>query len=287
VGSWVAGSRARVSGTGLGRSGRVVDTVWVSFDGLSDELVDLLDRLFGPEAVRFRGFAARLAPDEPVLIEESAAARAVRPYGWLLDRLGADGVRLTSAGYLPPVVVTEAVTALGWHERWIGAANREYHTTPVLELRESARRFGLVRKHRGVLYPTKLGRALRADPLSLWWHVAECLPDARSEAEEDAGLLLLVVVASGTPVNTTMLDRLLCKGMAALGWQIARTGEALNDWQAFAAARNTWTALRRLGGLPEDDWNVPAAPATPAGIQLARAALLRRDRRIPPAGRDD
>jgi hypothetical protein len=187
----VDGRRRSVSG--------VVDTVRVSFDGLSDELADLLDRLSGPDADRFRGFAARLAPHEPVLIEESAAGRAVRPYGWLLTRLGVDGVRLTSAGYLPPVVVAEAVAALGWHERWIGAANREYHSTPVLEMRESARRFGLVRKYRGVLSPTKLGRALLADPLSLWWHIAERLPDARSEAEADAGLLLLVVLASGTP----------------------------------------------------------------------------------------
>ncbi len=214
----------------------------MSSDGLSDELADLLDRLSGPDADRFRGFAARLAPHEPVLIEESAAGRAVRPYGWLLTRLGVDGVRLTSAGYLP---------------------------------------------YRGVLSPTKLGRALLANPLSLWWHIAERLPDARSEAEADAGLLLLVVLASGTPVNTTMLDRLLCKGMAALGWQVARTGGPLDDQQAFTAARNTWTALRRLGALPEVDWTAPTALATPAGIQLARAALLRQDRRILPASRDE
>ena len=265
----------------------MVDTVRVSFDGLSDELVDLLGRLAGPDAVRFRGYAARLAPDEPVLIDESTAAEAVRPYSWLLDRLGTDGVRLTSAGYLPPVVVAEAVTALGWRERWIGAANREYHTTPLLELRESARRFGLVRRHRGVLAPTKLGRALLADPLSLWWHVAERLPDARSEAEADAGLLLLVILVSGTPVDTTMLDRLLCRGMAALGWHVARTGEPLDDWQAFTAARNTWTALCRLGALPAVDWNAPTAPATPAGIQLARAALLRPNRRTMAASCDE
>jgi hypothetical protein len=92
-----AGDVHRLAG-GFGSS--VADTVWVSLDGLSDELVDLLDRLSRPDAVRFRGFAARLTPDEPVLIEESAAAAAVRPYGWLLDRLGTDGVRLTSAGYL-------------------------------------------------------------------------------------------------------------------------------------------------------------------------------------------
>jgi hypothetical protein len=147
--------------------------------------------------------------------------------------------------------VTEAVTALGWHERWIGAAKSgvPHHTgAGTAGVRAPVR---LVRKHRDVLLPTKLGRTLRANPLGLWWHVADRLPDARSEVEADAGLLLLAVVAS---LNTTVLNRLLHTGMAALGWHAARTGEPLDEWQAFTAGRNTWTALRRLGGLPEDDW---------------------------------
>jgi hypothetical protein len=134
----------------------------MSPDLLSEHLVDVLDRLSGQEAVRFRGFVARAELDRPVMVEASEAAAAVRPYAWLLDRLGADGVRLTSAGHLPPAVVTEAMDALGDRERWFGAANREYHTRPVLELRESARRFGLVRKHRGVLLSTRVGSSLSA-----------------------------------------------------------------------------------------------------------------------------
>jgi hypothetical protein len=113
------------------RSAASLGTVPVLIDELAG---DLLDRLARPDAVRFRSYATRLTQGEPVRVEESAAAEAVRPYSWVLGRLGADGVRLTSAGYLPPTVVTEAVSALGWHDRWIGAANREYHTTPVLEL---------------------------------------------------------------------------------------------------------------------------------------------------------
>ena len=259
------------------------DTVRVLLDEVTE---DLLDRLSGSEAVRFRGFVARLTRSEPVRVDESAAAEAVRPYTWLLGRLGTDGVQLTSAGYLPPTVVTEVVTALGWHDRWIGAANREYHTTPVLELRESARRFGLVRKQRGVLLPTKVGRTLQSAPVALWWHVAHHLPDARTEAEADAGMLLLLMVASGIPLSATARDRLLQTGMAALGWRTARTGEPLDEHQAFAAGRSTWAALRRLGALPDDDWGAPPAPATPAGIQLARAALLRRERRVHQTSRD-
>lgn len=187
-----------------GSSGGAVDNVRMSPDLLSEHVVHVLDRLSGEDAVRFRGLVARAALDRPVAVEASEAAAVVRPHAWLLDRLGADGVRLTSAGHLPPAVVTEAMDALGGRERWFGAANQEYHTRPVLELRESARRFGLVRKHRGVLVPTKVGRSLDADPVGLWWHVADRLPDARSEADADAGLLLLIVVASGTPFDSAM-----------------------------------------------------------------------------------
>ncbi|HEY6749527.1 MAG TPA: hypothetical protein VI357_27890 [Mycobacteriales bacterium] len=171
------------------------------------------------------------------------------------------------------------MTALGWRDRWMGEANREYHTTPVLELRESAQRLGLVRKYRGVLLPTKVGRILESDPVALWWHVADHLPEARTEAETDAGMLVLLMVGSGTPISTTVLARHLTTGMAALGWRTARTGEPLDEHRAFAAGRSTWTALRRLGALLDDDWGGPPAPATPAGIQLARAAVLRRERR--------
>ena len=243
---------------------------------LSEHLVDVLDRLSGPEAIRFRGYAARAELDRPVVVEALEAAAAVRPYAWLLGRLGSDGVRLTSAGHLPPAVVTEAMDALGERERWFGAANREYHTRPVLELRESARQFSLVRKHRGVLLPTKVGSGLRADPVGLWWHVADRLPDARTEAAADAGMLLLIVVASGAPFDWVKLNRVLSAGMASLGWRVGGTGASLNQWQAFDAARDTWTALRRLGALDEEDGGGPPASATVAGIQLARAALQQR-----------
>lgn len=83
---------------------------------------------------------------------------AVRPYIWLLQRVG-DGIDLTGAGYLPPNVVLQAVTELGWDRQWIGAGNREHHTLPVLQLRESARQVGLIRKHRGrlLLTPSSAG----------------------------------------------------------------------------------------------------------------------------------
>jgi hypothetical protein len=44
---------------------------------------------------------------------EPEADAVVAPYRWLLERVG-DGVKLTQAGYLPPAVVTDAMSKLGW-----------------------------------------------------------------------------------------------------------------------------------------------------------------------------
>ncbi len=87
------------------------------------------------ELLRLLG-AARL--DEPVLADARIAARMVRPYSWLLDRVGAEGIKLTGAGYLPPVHVEAAAAVLDLGEEWIGKGNREVQTLPVLHLRESA-----------------------------------------------------------------------------------------------------------------------------------------------------
>ena len=59
------------------------------------------------------------------------------------------GITLTGAGYLPPADVAAAVTELDLAAEWPGAGNRESQTRPVLDLRESATRMGLLRKSRG------------------------------------------------------------------------------------------------------------------------------------------
>lgn len=94
--------------------------------------------------------------------EEPSPATVVAPYRWLVQRVG-DGVRLTQAGYLPPALVTEAMSALGWQDGWYGKHNREDLTQPILGLRQSAQRFGLLRKNRGQLLATKAGRSLVAE----------------------------------------------------------------------------------------------------------------------------
>jgi pRiA4b ORF-3-like protein len=192
---------------------------------------------------------------------------AVEPYRWLLARVG-DGIRLTSAGYLPPAIVTETMRSLGWEDRWIGKHNREDQTLPVLLLRDSARRFGLLRTARGVLLRTVAGRRLTDDPIGLWWHLAERLPLARGEAERVAGVLYLLAVAAGR----SRPQLLVAEALGGLGWAVRSTGRPPDEQDAVALTRDTATVLDRLG-LPEGRRRAGRQPG-PGAVQLARAALL-------------
>lgn len=199
---------------------------------------------------------------------EPMADVVVAPFRWLLDR-AREGIRLTQAGYLPPAVVTAAMTELGWLEHAYGPANREIHT-PLLELRESAQHFGLLRKYRGQLITTKVGRNLVDDPTGLWWHIAARLPAGRSEPRRQAGVLYLLTVAAGRPRD----DELLADGMAILGWTIDGF-QRVDSIAAFSAARDTRWVFHSLNLLPERArWDDPEPAPNDQARRFARAALL-------------
>ncbi len=203
------------------------------------ELVDLLERLRS-SALRQIVDAADLDGEPP-----QPEPDVVEPYRWFVARLG-DGVKLTAAGYLPPAMVLETMRALGWDADWIGAGNREDLTRPVAELRDTARRLGLVRVHRNELRPTTVGRRLAEDPVGLWRHIAGRLPLGRDEADRIAGLLWLLGIAAGRPHP----EDAVAEGMSALGWVSGRTGAPLNSHQAFALVRDTTVGRLRPARSP-------------------------------------
>ena len=205
----------------------------------------------------------------PADADAPTAARMVRPYTWLLNRVGADGIMLTGAGYLPPVHVAAATAELGLGEEWIGKGNRENQTMPVLHLRESATRMGLLRKHRGRLVRTARGRAAVTDPLALWWQLAERMPLGSADAcQTQAGLILMTAVAAQV---TDDLDAAVARFLGAVGW-VSRDGTPLTDSMAAYAAWDTKTLLRRLGAFA--DWRAYGAERLTAdGVVFARAAL--------------
>jgi Plasmid pRiA4b ORF-3-like protein len=209
--------------------------------------------------------------DSPVEVDPEIAAEMVAPYRWLLDRVGVDGIKLTGSGYLPPVHVEAAMAELGLGDEWIGKGNREIQTMPVLHLRESAQAMRLLRKHRGTLVLTPRGRAVRNDPVALWWHLAEQMPPASKAAyETQAGLIMLAAFAAR---STDDWDTTIAEVLTAIGWR-NDDGAPVTLSMAADAAWDTMTVLHRLGAFVTERGihRQPAKP-TPHGVTFARAAL--------------
>jgi hypothetical protein len=236
-----------------------------SLPGPLGDLVDAIRTPAGKRELRQMLGSARL--DQPVLIDAATAAQMVRPYAWLLDRVGDDGIKLTGAGYLPPAHVEAAVAELGLGEEWIGKGSRESQTLPVLHLRESAAAMGLLRKRNGMLLLTSRAHAVRTDPAGLWRQLARRMPPAsRDQCETQAGLILLTVIAARAEGDP---DVTVARLLNAIGW-VYGNGTNLDRRAAGQACWNTKTALRRLGALT-GEWR-SEAPTT-NGITFARAAL--------------
>lgn len=167
--------------------------------------------------------------------------------------------------------------ALGWDAGWFGAANREDATRPVAELRDTARRLGLVRVYRNELRPTATGRRLADDPIALWHHIVARLPLGRDEVDRVAGVLWLLGVAAGRPHP----EDVVAEGLDVLGWVLGETGAPLDRHTAFLAVRDTvWTVFDRLGVL--GTWRNRDQPPSPSAVALARAAL-QHEEPLPPA----
>lgn len=209
---------------------------------VNPRLVDLLNRLRSTEIGEdLVGRVLMLSqPGQPEISREEKAA-ALHPFLWFLDRVGDDGLPVTSAGYLKPEDVLATAAVIPDMADWIGTANRESHTFPVLQFRESLRKLGLVRKHRGRLVLTKGGSAVRGDPDRLWRHLAVRLPLGNEKNMEiPAGLLALVFVAS-SPGEPTPFEP-IAWALTDLGWREA-------DRQPISASAASWATADTFGVL--------------------------------------
>lgn len=164
---------------------------------VTGELADLADELDRRASRRLREVLARPLSHESTEVTDAEAARLTETYRILLDVVG-DGVSLTGAGYLPPVVVEQFAERSGLTTWWIGKANREDLTPPVAAVHRAARALGLLSVRKGRLSPTAAVVRARQDPQALLRHIAGRLPLGTKEADRDAGWMALAVVGSGT-----------------------------------------------------------------------------------------
>lgn len=195
-------------------------------------------------------------------------AEALRPHLWLLERLGDAGLPLTQAGYLKPVDVKALAKVLPTMDDWTFGVSREVDAHPVAGFRAHLRELGLLRKTKGVLYATKLGKEALRDPEVLWRQLVMGIVPQRSEFEEMAGLLLLLYMAT-TPdgrVNVQQLIRILTE----LGWTLPG-GALLGQSEIYSVWNPLWDAVGNVGAAVAGRRE---RVLSPAGTSLVRDALI-------------
>jgi hypothetical protein len=245
---------------------------------LPPELIELIEAL--PTTARHDVDDWLAAPgwDEQVTFAPELATALTTPVRLVLDAVG-DGLDLTAAGYLPPRVVQSIFDALGGDEQWIGKGNREDQTLPVALLRNEVRRIGLIRKAKGRLLLTTLGRRLRDDPVRLLDHVLTRLGTPGPDFDRIATRLALLAIAGGVPVGSvraewrdqSALAEAVCRVLAFAGWRHSGGGW-VDRGDVVRATREPLTVLRQMLRCVED----PTARATVAR-DVARASLQRMD----------
>jgi hypothetical protein len=232
----------------------------------------------GPGSTTRRGL---LAPLEPRLLDPTdpgmaAPARALlRPLDWLLTEIG-EGLPLTAAGYLPPRTVARALDELGWRDELLGPATREVDAYPVMVLRETATRLGLVRRRGGRLVSTPSGRSAVSDGRALWLEVASALVGPEHSALADAWEIVLAVLEPGDSVPEEDVRALVQSVVIESGWRFAgRREPAQSDSSPlfFAVLRELrWLELvEETGALLDRQLR-----ARPGATDLFRAALRHR-----------
>ena len=156
---------------------------------------------------------------------------------------------------------------------WIGKRNREDLTIPMLEFRQSLQQIGLLRKYKGGLPLTKLGKAAQTDPVALWGHLRDRLVDGNEDTfTTQARLLALFLCLASEPEGRH--DKRLAEALTYLGWR-QRDGRPVSTDQSPWTMREATHALANIDseqrdrGLPRLDRRA----LTPLAVLMARTAL--------------
>lgn len=237
--------------------------------GFPEALQPLLDLAPRPVEVELAQLCVRASTEQEAELGAEDLAQIARPYRYLVDLAGEDGIPLTAAGWMKPAYVERIYEDLSLDDEWIGRGTREEQTLPVLQLREMCQQAGLLRKHKGRLLRTKLARSLTTDEGYVEALASRLLRD-RNEYERAAkALFALLTAASGRPAHDHMAT--IADLMTACG---LRTGPAGVEQRAVAWwVRPVWVTLQDVTGRTFRDRDMEDHPGDHRAVALARAAL--------------
>ncbi|MFV0435601.1 MAG: hypothetical protein ACK5LO_16710 [Leucobacter sp.] len=170
-------------------------------------------------------------------------AGALVAYRHLLEWADGDGLELTAAGYLKPADVHALAAVMPTMRDWIHKMAREIDVHPVLHFREYVKSIGLLRKYKGSLRLTRLGRAAVNDPTVLWKHLADTLAPDEQSFHADATVVVLVHMAT----TEGRIDvGAVAQTLTALGWS-HRDGSPVSQGEVYEVWNELWDVLGNIG----------------------------------------
>ncbi|MEO7132378.1 MAG: plasmid pRiA4b ORF-3 family protein [Dermatophilaceae bacterium] len=236
------------------------------------DLVELIGRLPTLARTDVNEWLGAPGWDAPATFTAEVATALTTPVRAVLDVVG-DGLTLTAAGYLPPRAVQAVFGAADMGEDWIGKGNREDLTPPVAVLRDQVRHLGLIRKTKGRLVPTALGRRVRDNHTELLGVVLTRLGQADSDFGRLATGLTFLALAGGVPITGLWgageaIEERVCRVLSIVGWHVDGGG-AIGRREVRDATMDPVQLLRQMVRTLED------AEAARAVRDVARAVLDR------------
>lgn len=178
-----------------------------------------------------------------VLSDPVDHAGVLMAYRYLLERAEGDGLPLTAAGYLKPADVQALAAVMPTMREWIHKMAREIDAHPVLYFREYVKSIGLLRKYKGSLRLTRLGRVAADDPTLLWNHLADTLAPDEQSFHADATVVVLVHMAT----TEGRIDvGVVAQTLTALGWS-HRDGSPVSQGEVYEVWNELWDVLGNIG----------------------------------------
>jgi Plasmid pRiA4b ORF-3-like protein len=205
-------------------------------------------------------------------VSPAEKAAALRPFLRFLDHVGVDGLPLTSAGYLKPDDVRALAAVIPAMADWIGAANRESQTYPVLWFRESVQKLALVRKYRGSLLLTKAGASARGNPDALWRYITSRLPIGKAGSLDLSAGLLVLAFAASTQADYPPLED-IAQALNEVGWRHA-DGSLVTADDAHWATQDTIGVLQNIATGPQPRRWSERHQFSAVATELARTSLF-------------
>ncbi len=170
-------------------------------------------------------------------------AEALVAYRHLLEQADGDGLPLTAAGYLRPADVQTLAAVMPTMRDWIHKMAREIDVRPVLHFREYVKSIGLLRKYKGSLRLTRLGRVALKDPNALWTHLVDTL--APDEQSFHTGATVVVLVHMATTEGSIDVGA-VTQALTALGWS-HRDGSPVSQGEVYVVWNELWDVLGNIG----------------------------------------